>query len=187
MKKSTFILTALFSIVFFRWTIYISNIEKPLISKNKGEITRITDTVYIDSWNVDLISYADSIGNMNCNDSLVVEFLNKIDIENKHIVYAQMRLESGNYNSVLCKTNNNYFGMKQPQCRATLSIGEANGYAVYKSWTYSILDYWMWQKRYANGLTENEYYEKLKLYCNEKDYIDKVKRISKENYGKFEN
>lgn len=187
MKKAEWILIVLFAIIFFRWTIYISNIEKSLTSKNNGEITHITDTVYIDSWNVDLISYADSMGDMNCNDSLVVSFLNKIDIENKHIVYAQMRLESGNYESNLAKHNNNYFGMKQPRCRPTLSIVETNGYATYKSWTYSILDYWMWQKRYANKLTENEYYEKLKLYCNEKDYIDKVKRISKENYGKFEN
>lgn len=179
MKKSTFILTALFLIVFFRWTIYISNIEKSLTSKNKGEIPHITDTVYIDSWNVDLISYADSIGNMNCNDSLVVSFLNKIDIENKHIVYSQMRLESGNYESNLAKHNNNYFGMKQPQSRATLSIGEKDGYATYKSWTYSILDYWMWQKRYANGLTEEEYYDKLKSYATDVEYTKKLKQISK--------
>lgn len=103
MKKAEWILIALFSIIFFRCTIYISNIEKSLISKRNVEITHTTDTVYIDIWNVDLISYADSIGNMNCNDSLVVGFLNKIDIENKHIIYAQMRLESGNYNSQLCK------------------------------------------------------------------------------------
>ena len=179
MKKAEWILIALFAIIFFRWTIYISNIEKSLISKKNVQITHTTDTVYIDIWNVDLISYADSIGNMNCNDSLVVGFLNKIDIENKHIVYAQMRLESGNYNSQLCKTNNNYFGMKQPRCRPTLSIGEENGYAIYKSWTYSILDYWMWQKRYANGLSEDEYYNKLKGYAVDIEYTTKLKQISK--------
>lgn len=179
MKKAEWILIALFATIFFRWTIYISNIEKSLISKKNAEITHTTDTVYIDSWNLCLISYADSIGKLKCTDTLVVDFLNKIGIENKHIVYAQMRLESGNYNSVLCKTNNNYFGMKQPQCRATLSIGEANGYAVYKSWTYSILDYWMWQKRYANGLTEEKYYDKLKSYAVDIEYTKKLKQISK--------
>lgn len=179
MKKTEWILIALFSIIFLRWTIYISNIEKSLTSKNKGEITHITDTIYIDVWGVGLICYADSIGYMNCNDSIVISFLNKIDIENKHIVFAQMRLESGNYNSRLCKTNNNYFGMKQPKCRPTLSIGETNGYATYKSWAYSILDYWMWQKRYANGLTEEEYYDKLKSYAVDIEYITKLKQISK--------
>lgn len=179
MKKTEWILIALFAIIFFRWIVYISNIEKSLISKKNVEITHITDTVYIDSWNIYLISYADSIGKLKCTDNLVVDFLNKIDIENKHIVYAQMRLESGNYNSQLCKTNNNYFGMKQPLCRPTLSIAETNGYATYKSWTYSILDYWMWQNRYANGLTEQEYYEKLKCYATDIEYTTKLKQISK--------
>ena len=98
-----------------------------------------------------------------------------------------MRLESGNYSSNIAKNNNNYFGMKQPYSRQTLSIGETNGYATYKSWTYSILDYWMWQKRYANGLTENEYYEKLSSYASDEDYINKVKQISKTYYEKVKN
>lgn len=187
MKKSIFILTALFSIIFFRWIVYMDCFEKSIKSKNNGEITQVVDTVYIDTWNIELISYADSIGNIQCNDSMVVDFINKIDIENKNIVYAQMRLESGNYGSNLAKNNNNYFGMKQPKCRTTLSIGETNGYATYKSWTYSILDYWIWQKRYAYNLSEQEYYEKLSSYASDEDYINKVKQISKTYYEKVKN
>lgn len=188
MKKVEFVLIVVFSIICFRWIIYICNIGKSLESKINPQITQVADTVYIECEceAIELFFYIDSIGKNECNDVIAKEVLDSIGVQHPHIVYAQMRLESGNYKSMLSQSNNNYFGMKQPYKRPTVSIGETNGYATYKSWAYSILDYALWQRRYANNLTEDEYYEKLSSYASDKEYINKVKQIAKD-YGKIEN
>ena len=105
--------------------------------------------------------------------------MQQIGIEHPHIVLAQMKLESGNYTSKLALENNNYFGMKQPRKRATTSIGEKNGYASYKSWVHSVLDYALWQKEYARELTENQYLDSLAKYAEDKNYNLKIKKLSK--------
>lgn len=115
-------------------------------------------------------------------DETALCFMQQIGIEHPHIVLAQMKLESGNYTSKLALENNNYFGMKQPRKRATTSIGEKNGYASYKSWVHSVLDYALWQKEYARGLTENQYLDSLGSYAEDKNYIVKVKKLS-QNLG----
>lgn len=148
---------------------------------------KVVDTIIVNKIDVDIFYAINSISKIDCNDSLAVCFIEKLNIQHPNIVYAQMRLESGNYESNLAKNNNNYFGMKQPYHRRTLSIGETNGYATYESWVHSIIDYALWQKKYAYNLSEQEYYEKLSSYASDKDYIDKVKQISKTYYEKVKN
>ena len=56
-----------------------------------------------------------------------------------------------------------------------------NGYAVYENWALSVVDYGLWQRRYASGLTEDEYYASLKdKYAEDDDYVPKVKCIAEE-------
>lgn len=128
---------------------------------------------------IETLIWCDSVGKHEPNDSIVVEVLNKVGIQHPHIVYAQMRLESGNYKSGLAKSNENLFGMKHPNVRATLSIGSKNGYACYRNWCYGVLDYALWQRVYARDLTEDEYLEMLSEYAEDEEYIEKVKRIAK--------
>lgn len=116
---------------------------------------------------------------MPVTDETVLCFMQQIGIEHPHIVLAQMKLENGNYTSKLALENNNYFGMKQPRKRATTSIGEKNGYASYKSWVHSVLDYALWQKEYAKGLTENQYLDSLGSYAEDESYTLKIKKLSK--------
>lgn len=116
---------------------------------------------------------------MPVTDETALCFMQQIGIEHPHIVLAQMKLESGNYTSKLALENNNYFGMKQPRKRATTSIGEKNGYASYKSWVHSVLDYALWQKEYAKGLTENQYLDSLGSYAEDKSYTLKIKKLYK--------
>lgn len=116
---------------------------------------------------------------MSVTDETALCFMEQIGIEHPHIVLAQMKLESGNYTSKLALENNNYFGMKQPRKRATTSIGEKNGYASYKSWVHSVLDYALWQKEYARQLTENQYLDSLSKYAEDKSYTLKIKKLSK--------
>jgi len=52
--------------------------------------------------------------------------------------------ETGGWTSEVYKSNNNMFGMKQPEQRDTTSEGEKNGYASYKNEMDSILDLLLW-------------------------------------------
>lgn len=127
-----------------------------------------------------ILVYCDSVGVYDCNDSLVIDALHFLEVENSDIVYAQMKIESGNYSSGLAKNNNNYFGMKHPTTRFNCSLKEKNGYAYYQNWCYSILDYKLWQLKYANGLSRDEYLNKLqKVYAEDTMYIQKIKKIIK--------
>ena len=126
-----------------------------------------------------LIIALDSWGEKELNDENILAFMEFVGIEHSHIVLAQMKLESGHYKSKLVKGNNNYFGMKHPSKRATTSLGSKNGFASYKNWACSVLDYALWQRTYASNLSEKEYLDSLSTYAEDKKYISKVKKLAK--------
>ena len=71
--------------------------------------------------------------------------------------------------------------MRHPYRRDTHSLGSINGYASYANWAFSIADYALWQRRYASGLSEEEYLEKLgRVYATDKMYKDKISNIMRE-------
>lgn len=118
--------------------------------------------------------------NVEVNDSTAFGVMIEFEIQHPHIVLAQMKIESGNYESSIARSNNNYFGMRQPTSRLTVSLGSRNGYARYRSWAYSILDYALWQRQYAWNLTEEQYLAKLgRTYAEDPNYVSKVKKLSK--------
>ena len=128
---------------------------------------------------IDLVIYVHEVGKQEISAERVLTLLDTLNVEHPHIVFAQMRLESGNFKSALAKENDNFFGMKYPRQRATVALGVDRGYAYYRSWSYSVLDYAIWQKRYASGLTEEEYLEMLsEKYAEDKAYVSKVKSIA---------
>jgi hypothetical protein len=118
-------------------------------------------------------------GKLEPTQDVVLYVMSELGVEHKHIAYAQMLLESGHFGSRLAKTNHNYFGMKEPCVRPTTSLGKKSGYASYKSWTWSIMDYALWQRNMACGLSEDEYLEFLgKIYAEDERYVEKIKSIS---------
>lgn len=128
---------------------------------------------------IDLMIYVHEVGKQEISAESVLALLDTLNVEHPHIVFAQMRLESGNFQSDLAKNNNNFFGMKYPRQRATVAQGADRGYAYYRSWSYSVLDYAIWQRIYASGLTEDEYLEMLsEKYTEDKAYVRKVKSIA---------
>ena len=128
---------------------------------------------------IDLVIYVHEVGKQEISTERVLTLLDTLNVEHSHIVFAQMRLESGNFKSDLAKNNDNFFGMKYPRQRATVARGVDRGYACYRSWSYSVLDYAIWQRRYASGLTEEEYLEMLsEKYAEDKSYVRKVKSIA---------
>ncbi len=110
-------------------------------------------------------------------DSILNEIYN-MRMEHPYIVYAQAIIESGNFTSKIWKENNNMFGMKMPERRATLSCGIRYGHSVYKNWRDCLIDYALYQMSYMRGLSEDEYFERLRnSYASDGYYVDKVRKL----------
>jgi flagellum-specific peptidoglycan hydrolase FlgJ len=99
------------------------------------------------------------------------------------IVYAQARLESGEFKSRLFLDYNNLFGMRLPLVRQTTATGRAMGHAVYKHWSESVYDYMLYQQYYESliGVDFNyiDYYYFLKMYgyACDRHYIKKLQTL----------
>ena len=125
---------------------------------------------------------------VNCphhTDTLSMDNLKKLiertNIEHPEIVLAQCRLESGNLESALTTSNNNFLGMKHANKRPTTSVGEKNGYANFIKWQDCVYDYMIWQSRYAKKLSEDEYFNYLsENYATDSTYVEKLKQIINE-------
>lgn len=143
------------------------------------QVEETEEVIEVNQDAIDLVIYVHEVGKQEISAESVLTLLDALNVEHPHIVFAQMRLESGNFKSDLAKNNNNFFGMKYPRQRATAAQGADRGYAYYRSWSYSILDYAIWQRIYASGLTEDEYLEMLsEKYAEDKAYVRKVKSIA---------
>ena len=116
----------------------------------------------------------------------ILNYMFELRIEHPYIVYAQAVIESNNFQSKIYRENNNMFGMKMPERRATLAIGINKGHAVYRDWRECIIDYALFQMSYKKGLTEEQYLQSLKGYASDTTYIHKVRllkeKIIKERY-----
>ena len=112
-------------------------------------------------------------------DSIYNEILN-LRIEHPQIVYSQVIHETDSLRSDLFRTNHNLFGMKCCGNRATTSNEVRNGYAYYSHWRESLLDYALLQMSHYKNLTDDEYYDRLRLrYASDKKYIEKLKQYVK--------
>jgi len=88
----------------------------------------------------------------------------------KKIVVAQAILETGWFQSNNFKTNNNLYGMRVPYNRMTTADSSINGYAHYKKWEESIIDYYLMisvRNDIQKMNTESEYYKYLDYIYSE--------------------
>jgi len=109
----------------------------------------------------------------------MLRLMNQIGIAYPDVVFAQARLETGNFTSKVFRENKNLFGMKLPRVRSTTAIGEQNNHASYIRWQHSVADYKLWQdeviKKYR---TKRAYLRYLsKHYAEDKKYIHKLKQM----------
>lgn len=108
-----------------------------------------------------------------------------------HIVYAQAKIESGNWKSSAFNENHNMFGMKKAHRRITSSrIGKGN-YAYYRDWLDCVYDYAMYQSTVMCDVqSEEQYFAKLaSTYAEDTNYVAVIKQtiISESLRTKFEN
>jgi flagellum-specific peptidoglycan hydrolase FlgJ len=106
-------------------------------------------------------------------------YLNELNIKYPHIVIAQARLETNNFNSHIFKENHNLFGMKVATRRPTTNKGEDNGHAYYNNWKESVIDYALYSATYLNSLkSEDDYFNFLsRHYAEDTNYVNKLKKI----------
>lgn len=97
------------------------------------------------------------------------------------IIMAQSRLETGNYQSVLCTMYNNLFGMKKARIRPTTARGATdNNYATYLTWYDSVKDLKLFQDWYlSRGRDLTDYFGFLESigYAEDPHYLIKVREL----------
>ena len=118
-------------------------------------------------------------------------FMKKIRIKFPETVYAQAKLESGNFKSFLFKTHNNLFGMKYAKSRITLGNKTNGEYAHYAKWDESVIDYAIHQTYFLQKhkiTNKAQFYSYLsKYYAEDSLYIYKLQKIENEYYEIIKN
>ena len=114
-------------------------------------------------------------------DKELFDYIVKLNIKFPKVVLAQAKLETGNYKSNVFITKKNLFGMKLARSRPTTGQGDGKGYAHYKTWKESVIDYALLQTSYyRNCRTEQEYMEQLqRTYCENSMYIQHLRELMK--------
>ena len=107
------------------------------------------------------------------------EYLINLNIKHHKIVFAQAKLETGNFTSFGFKKSNNLFGMRAAKSRPTTNSGEYLGYAKYNSWRESVLDYALYYSKYLSRFrTQKSYLNYLsKHYASDSNYVNKLKKL----------
>lgn len=147
---------------------YVGYLNSKTITNNKvvHTYTSSTDTIF---------------ENNEFSKEKFVEVLYKVNVKYPHIVMAQAIIESGNFTSSIFKQNNNMFGMRLPRQRATIAIGEQNGFAIYNSWKDCIYDYALYQYSVMSTCnSEEEYFNRLEeRYAQDTTYVSVLKSTIK--------
>jgi len=106
-----------------------------------------------------------------------------MDIMYPEIVFAQAILETGHFKSQNCQQSNNLFGMMMPNVRETVAIKKnKQGFAVYKTWMYSVQDYALYQAYIMRNkkMTRLQYLSYIdRKYSESKGYAKKLIYIIK--------
>lgn len=159
--KTIFYMTGFYSLItliigFFLGTIYHSG-NKAVPEK---QLQVIRDTIYMDSDSITKTVYIDTPSVQN-----VYTELKKQNIKHPKIVLAQSILETGYYQSNVCKSHNNLFGLMK-----------GNNYHSFSHWKQSVTYYKNHvQSRYKGG----DYYSFLSNigYAEDDEYIKKLKHL----------
>lgn len=191
MKKRRVDFFPCIALLFMGMFIYTFGVKKPLKTQGniekRGVCCEHGDSVIEIHEILPLMSYIDSIGELPPTMGRVDTLIQILPVKYKLWTLSQVALESSYTKSGLTRTNANLVAMRVARRRATINNGELYGYATYKNWAYSLLDFALWQNRYMNDLDEQKYLEKLgQIYAEDTNYIKKLK-IIKENLEESKN
>jgi hypothetical protein len=117
------------------------------------------------------------------NEDNLKHLIKVLNIQHPDIVYAQAVLESGNFKSELFLRNHNLFGMGVPSNRRMLTADTKGKFSNYKAnylqgWQLSVIDYALWQDKYAHFLEREQYLDYLSsAYAEDPKYVDKILKL----------
>lgn len=176
-------LVAAMAVVGFVAMVFINNEQSRLLNSQQELIVKYRTELLRDEF---LITLEQEIGhymlqpNSEVNDSILYRFLKSNGVWFPEILLAQAKLESGNYSSSIYRGNNNLYGMKECSKRQTTQTSIKSGYGVYSNWQLSVLDRILWDAfTFRERPTEDEYFEALKSYAQDTNYIAKIKSMIK--------
>lgn len=117
--------------------------------------------------------------NVVFNEANFWAYLLESGVRHPDIIFAQARIETGNFTSVIFKENKNLFGMKLAKQRETTAIDENRGHAVYENWKKSVDDLKIWQEKYASKFkSKKAYLDYLsEVYAEDENYINLIKKM----------
>jgi hypothetical protein len=139
---------------------------------------------YVQNEKVRLVK-SELIVNLITNESFSRQkFFNEIErsrFKYPDIIKAQALIESQHFSSPVWKENNNALGMRLPNQRFTLAVGDNLEHAVYLNWKDCIKDRLIYEAVYLNDLTKDQYFSYLdRVYARAKgktQYSDLIKTI----------
>ena len=142
----------------------IGYIARPQQKNDKIEIKMnvIKDSVVLDTIKIKPLL---SNRTLPLNEKNLKKVLKDNKIKQPNIVFAQAKLETGNFTSKVCKSKGNLFGLRK-----------GNQYRCYEHWTESVKAYKkLIQSRYTGG----DYLAFLNRigYAEDPSYIDKLQTI----------
>ena len=142
----------------------IGYIARPQQKNDKIEIKMnvIKDSVVLDTIKIKPLL---SNRTLPLNEKNLKKVLKDNKIKHPSIVFAQAKLETGNFTSKVCKSKGNLFGLRK-----------GNQYRCYEHWTESVKAYKkLIQSRYTGG----DYLAFLNRigYAEDPSYIDKLQTI----------
>lgn len=109
------------------------------------------------------------------------EEIRRMNFKYPDIVYAQAIEETGRFKSVVFKQNNNLFGLKIPNLRPTLAVGENLNHAKFKNWHESLAERALWEAQNTSNIySKEEYYQLLDaIYAEKPGYSTRLKNLIK--------
>ena len=111
----------------------------------------------------------------------LISEMKRLKIQHPHVALAQMMIETNYFKHPRFKNRSNIAGLRRAGSRITTASGyDDSGFAEFTDWKQSLLDYALLQTGFARGLTEEQYYQWLKSYTHEEDYIRLVKSVIKQ-------
>lgn len=169
--------TLTFKNVFASWVFFVTMAILTFVTVVIG-IIRVNDVSFISEETKAIILREADKANEFSPEKLKAYIL-ELNIKFPHIVYAQAKLETGEFKSKIFKENNNLFGMKVATRRPTTNKGEDNGHAFYVNWKESVVDYAFYSAQYLSNIkSESEYFDYLgQSYAEDPNYIPKIRKI----------
>lgn len=128
--------------------------------------------------NVNKIVYS-AVDDLPFNEDNLRAVIKRYGIRFPDIVMAQAKLETGHFTSKSFTKYNNLFGMKMAKSRLTVARNERYGHASYEHWTYSVMDYALFQSTFARKIRTRKGYMRYlgRNYASDERYIDKLTKL----------